>query len=374
MSTKKKTFNNYIADDLVDEIAPEEQQRAISQLKTQLDEAFRTNALPDKFFSLAESFHRFDQKLEHDLALERAALLGHLEASFLFASMKIVSNQDASFLLYHCKSVNADPRCLTLYSQTMENQECGLEFDPQLCLDTINRAVSRAKGLCTTSKDRKWRHALFIALCEHARLVLNHDFNETSTNPSWKVAESTLRPITTNRSFKYFYAIKNLELMDYFILMGRINDKSAQKDNALDYYRKALEIATKMRENIGFLQARIATLTPFVSEATRLLPIAIQWLDDRGVGKNDAEMPDLIARFESLFPAQSVARKANFQPASSLPLPLLPSISPLFLLPPLSANDLHLSLPPSSFFDGSFTNKRPGDHDIFPASKFAQTE
>ena len=165
--------------------------------------------------------------------------------------------------------------------------------------------------------------------------------------------------------------------MDLHILLGRIADKARVFDDALSHYRAALAIAQRMGEPLFFLRARIATITPDEQEATQLLPNAIAWLDDLGIGKNDEEMPDLVARFSLLMPREAAERRVKLTsnvPQFSLPpmfsllgdsAPTLTTLSSesISLFPPLTAASI--SIPALS----SGVHKRPCDDSFLPLAK-----
>ncbi len=392
---KKKNFTNYLADEFADEESPQQRQNSILNLKSSLASALSTGAEPQKFFSLAEKCFEYGLEREHDIALERAAHLGHHEAAFIYASLELAKHSRCNFLSLHCSRNDADPRCLVLLAQSMENSEYDLEFSADTCLGLFNRAIQRARALGNT---KTWRNALFLATTEKARLILNYNLGSTPSKPAWLIARETMQPFMLDSKMMITYGLKSLEKMDYYTLMGRIADQAKESQLALTEYRKALSIAEKIQEPIGFLKARIATLTTDAEEARLLLPGAISWLDDRGIGKNDDEMPDLVSRYTQIYPVQAIQRIiTNPLPSSSHPQPvslpatvLVSQVTSTLSIPPASVSDVPQIFPSLTtsqvFFSNSpqlvtipgFTvhpneysvrDKRCGSDDIFPAAK-----
>lgn len=258
----------------------------------------------ETIFSMAEKCLSLGMTEQYEQLIKHAATAkNNLKAAFIYVSMEL-EKDNIEFLQQHCLRADASPYCLTLLVQLMESSEHGLDFDIDAAAVLLNRAIERASALATVEDvtNRKyWQLALLRARYERIRYMFDFKIDQKPGLSPLENAQLELAAITKeDRELKAIGATFD-DLYDIHMLRGRIADASGgPKDLALAQYRHSISLARKTNAAVDFLNARVAALTPNALEAKKLMPNAIKWLDDLGVGENDKEMPDLVRRYASM--------------------------------------------------------------------------
>lgn len=275
----------------------------------------------EQILALADECFDAGLKKQRDKLVAHAALAKkHLRAAFLYASEQVQA-QNFDFLLKHCAAPEqANPCCLILLAQMMEDEECSLAFDANVAARLLTRAIDRAKFLALyedCAHADEWRLAALRATYEYVRYILDYKV-DAAQFASWEAAQNAFAHLADDAELSVVAGVTSEDMLDIVTLRGRIADAAGRRSEALEHYRRALPLARSTRQPLQFLLARVATLTPDDKEARRLLPAAVKWLDDEGVGKNDAEMPDLLQRYADVCQASMAARAARI--AGSTPI------------------------------------------------------
>jgi hypothetical protein len=315
----------------------------------------------DAIFALAQECDAAGLPKQEAQLIEFAARAkGHVHAAFVHACNEMHSpTPSIEFLVQHCAvrrspvkpfkqmttadivqleataDVTVNPQCLTLLAQLMESNEFGLTFDPDIAGELLQRAIGAGtflKEYSDKSNANMWALAVLRATYERVRLILDYGIDQTKDRPDWQVAHEQFAHLGDDARLVAMGAL-DTDLLDVYVLRARIADQAGRAVEAVDLYRRALTIAKKCKEPCAFINARLAALTPDFDEAAALLPQAMAWLDDKGVGANDSEMPDLVARYAAFVARDPLATAAAKEQATQRVAALTKSSTPTLLSP-----------------------------------------